>query len=139
MPATMRTPRSRERRRPYQSIVLEDPRLGAAGVEHGPPSFRELVRWRDVRGAVAAEVGEPEGVRTIVFDLLARTSAGRMALRLDAEPGEPAAALARAISSAIGERARASIKSLATDGTPANWFPDLEEFETAAREELGKP
>ena len=132
--AMLRDPRRREPR-PYQSIVLEEPRLGAAGVEHGPQSFRELVRWRDVRGAVAAEVGEPEGVRTIVFDLLARTSAGRIALRLDAEPGEPAAALARAIAAAIGERARPSIKSLAVDGTPTLWFPDLAEFEEAARRE----
>lgn len=134
----LRDPRRREPR-PYQSIVLEEPRVGAAGVEHGPRSFRELVRWRDVNGAVAAEVGEPEGVRTIVFDLLARTSAGRLALRLDAEPGEPATALARAIAAAIGERARPSIKSLAVDGTPTQWFPDLEEFEEAASEELGAP
>ena len=132
--------RDRRRRepRPYQSIVLEEPRLGSAGVEHGPQSFRELVRWRDVRGAVAAEVGEPEGVRTIVFDLLARTSAGRLALRLDVEPGEPAATLARAIAAALGDRARPSIKSLAADGTPSLWFPDLAEFEEAAGDELGK-
>jgi hypothetical protein len=122
--------------RPYQSVVLEEPRVGKAGVEHGPQAFRELVRWKDVRSAVAAEVGEPEGVRTIVFDLLARTSAGRVALRLDAEPGEPACAVARAIAAAIGERARPSIKSLATDGTPTLWFPDLAEFEQVACEEL---
>jgi hypothetical protein len=131
--------RDRRRRepRPYPSVVLEDPRLRATGIEHGPGSFRELVRWRDVIGAVAAEVGEPEGVRTIVFDLLARTSAGRVALRLDADPGEPAAELARAIARAIGERARTSIKSLAAEGTPTRWFPDLGEFERAAAEELG--
>jgi hypothetical protein len=35
------------------------------------------LRWRDVLGAVAAEVGEPEGVRTIVFDLLAQRIAAR--------------------------------------------------------------
>jgi hypothetical protein len=53
-------------------------------------SGRALLRWADVLGAVAAEVGEPEGVRTIVFDLLARASRGGLvAVRLDAEPGEP--------------------------------------------------
>ena len=135
--AAVPSDRRRRKPRPYQSIVIEEPRLGAAGVEHGPQSFRELVRWRHVRGAIAAEVGEPEGVRTIVFDLLARTSAGRLALRFDAEPGEAAAAVARMITAAIGERARPSIKSLAVDGTPTLWFPDLADFEAAAAEELG--
>jgi hypothetical protein len=131
----LRDPR-RSEPRPYQSVVLEEPRFGEAGIEHGPRAFRELVRWRDVSAAVAAEVGEPEGVRTIVFDLFARTSAGRVALRIDAEPGDPACATARAIAAAIGERARPSIKSLAVDGTPTLWFPDLAEFEEVAGEEL---
>jgi len=97
-----------------------------------------MLRWRDVLGAVAAEVGEPEGVRTIVFDLLARANRGeRVALRLDVEPGEPAAELAQVIAEALGDRARASIKSLAVDGIPTLWFPDLASFEEVASGELG--
>ena len=115
---------------------------GAARLWRGhrarPGAGRELLRWRDVLGAVAAEVGEPEGVRTIVFDLLAQASRGeRVALRLDVEPGEPAAALAQVISAALGERARASIKSLAADGIATLWFPDLASFEEVASGELG--
>jgi hypothetical protein len=123
----------------YRLHLLEEPRVSGAGIEHGPELGRELLRWRDVLGAVAAEVGEPEGVRTIVFDLLARASRGhRVALRLDVEPGEPAAALAQVIAAALGDRARASIKSLAVDGTAALWFPDLASFEEVASGELGR-
>ena len=122
----------------YRLQLLEEPRVSGAGIEHGPELSRELLRWRDVLGAVAAEVGEPEGVRTIVFDLLARANRGeRVALRLDVEPGEPAAELAQVIAEALGDRARASIKSLAVDGTPTLWFPDLASFEEVASGELG--
>jgi hypothetical protein len=123
----------------YRLQLLEEPSVSRAGIEHGPQLGRELLHWRDVLGAVAAEVGEPEGVRTIVFDLLAQASRGqRVALRLDVEPGEPAAALAQVIAAALGERARASIKSLAADGIPSLWFPDLESFEEVASGELGR-
>jgi hypothetical protein len=121
----------------YRLQLLEEPRISGVGIEHGPRLGRELLRWRDVLGAVAAEVGEPEGVRTIVFDLLAQAGRGhRVALRLDVEPGAPAAALAQVIARALGDRARASIKSLAIDGTATLWFPDLASFEEVASGEL---
>ena len=121
----------------YRLHSLEEPRVSAAGIEHGPERGRELLRWRDVIGAVAAEVGEPEGVHTIVFDLLARASRGvRVAVRLDAEPGAAAAAVAQTIAAALGDRARPSIKSLAIDGTTSLWFPDLASFEAIASDEL---
>src|SRR5262245_46603455 len=123
----------------YRLQLLEEPRVSRAGIEHGPGPCRELLRWPDVLGAVAAEVGEPEGVRTIVFDLLARASRGeRVALRFDVEPGEAAAELAQMIASALGDRARPSIKSLAIDGTATLWFPDLASFEEVASNELGE-
>jgi hypothetical protein len=124
--------------RVYPLQLLEEPRLSVAGIEHGPEQGRELLRWRDVLGAVAAEVGEPEGVRTIVFDLLAQSNRGaRVALRLDAEPGEPASEVAHLIAAALGERARPSIKSLAIDGVATLWFPDLASFEREAAGQLG--
>jgi hypothetical protein len=114
---------------------LEEPRLSREGIEHGPLRGRALLRWADVLGAVAAEVGEPEGVRTIVFDLLARASRGGLVpVRLDAEPGEAAAELAQRIAAAIGDRAQPSVRRLAVDGVPTLWFPDLESFEEIAAE-----
>jgi hypothetical protein len=125
-------------RRVYPLQLLEQPELSGAGIEHGPEQGRELLRWRDVLGAVAAEIGEPEGVRTIVFDLLAQSNRGkRVALRLDAAPGEAAAGIAHVIAAALGDRARPSIKSLAIDGVATLWFPDLATFEVVASGELG--
>jgi len=78
-------------------------------------------------------VGEPEGVRTVVFDLVGASDGESWPVwRLDAEPGEAAMELARAIESCLGsERAAPSIKSLATDGIASRWFPDLESFARA--------
>jgi hypothetical protein len=95
-----------------------------------------------VQRALAAEVGEPEGVRTIIFDLVVdrislpegMTFAVR---RLDAEPGEEAMAVARAIQNALEpEDIAPSIKSLAAEGTPSLRYQDLEEFEAAALHSL---
>ena len=122
----------------YPLQLLEDPHLSAAGIEHGPDRCRQLLHWRDVIGALAAEVGEPEGVRTIVFDLLAQTRGGCVAVRLDAEPGEAASAVAQTVAAALGDRARPSIKNLAADGVATLWFPDLASFEETASAELGR-
>jgi hypothetical protein len=57
--------------------------------------------------------------------------------RLDAEPGEEAMAVARAIQTALGpEDVAPSIKSLAAEGAPSLRYQDLEEFEAAALESL---
>jgi hypothetical protein len=122
----------------YRLQLLEEPLVSRVGIEHGPERSRELLRWCDVLGAVAAEIGGPQGGRTIVFDLLARASRGeRVALRLDAEPGQVATELAQVVAAALGERARASIQRLAADGIPALWFRDLATFEEVASGELG--
>ena len=134
MLANVHTPKPRI----YRLQLLEEPRVSAAGIEHGPLPCRQLLYWRDVVGALAAEVGEPEGVRTIVFDLLAQTRGGCVAVRLDADPGEAASAVAQVVAAALGERARPSIKSLAFDGVATLWFPDLESFEETASFELGR-
>jgi len=119
----------------YRSRLLRAPRLGRTGVEHGPAELRRVLAWGEVTTALAAEVGEPQGVRTIVFDLVVAEADGPVALRLDAEPGDEATAIARLLTAALGERARPSLKSLAADGVPTRWFPDLASFEEAAAEE----
>lgn len=122
---------------PYRVEVLRDPELGPDGIEHGGAGGRRCLAWNAVAAAVAAEVGEPQGVRAIVFDLVCREGDGWAAARLDAEPGEEASQLARALDTALGDAARPSIKSLATDGIPTRWYPDLESFEEGTRRELG--
>jgi hypothetical protein len=124
----------------YAARVLERPVVDAEGVRHGTGDDVEEIAWARVAWAVAAEVGEPEGVRTIVFDLA--TGADEAAfhvLRLDAEPGEDAIALARAVERGLAAECKIpSIRSLAIDGIPARWYPDLASFEQEARAELAE-
>jgi hypothetical protein len=134
----LRPPTDAERRARYPVQVLESPRLDPSGVAHGPASARELLVWGKVERVMIAEVGEPEGVRTIVCDLIGRSERGPSVYRLDAEPGESAIAMARALERGIGPaRVPAALKSLAADGLATRWFPDLRSFEEAALEELG--
>ena len=64
---------------------------------------------------MVAEVGEPEGVRTIVCDLVRRAfGGGYKAHRLDADPGDAAQALARGLEAGLGSGAASvALKSLA--------------------------
>jgi len=126
----------------YRVQLLSNPALCGCGIRHGDPAKPSLVEWRTIRWALAAEIGEPEGVRTIVFDLVVDRLPGSDGsafeiCRLDAEPGEEAMELASAIDRALApEFSAPSIKSLASEGTPSRWYPNLEEFEAAALESL---
>jgi hypothetical protein len=127
----------------YRVSVLSDARANDHGICHRQMDGFRLLSWETIQRALAGEVGEPEGVRTIVFDLVVDrdvTQAGVLfsVCRLDAEPGEEAMNLAKAIARAIGDHASPSIKSLAAEGTPSLWYPDLEEFEAAAIQSLSR-
>jgi hypothetical protein len=122
----------------YRVQLLANPELCASGIAHGDPANPSLVEWAEVRWALAAEVGEPEGVRTIIFDLVVDRISGSDGTafeirRLGVEPGEEAMKLASAIERALApESSSSSIKSLAAEGTPSRWYQNLEEFESAA-------
>jgi hypothetical protein len=133
----LRPPSESERRARYRVRLLESPSLESGGVRHGAPEARELLSWDDIERVVVAEVGEPEGVRTIVCDLVRRAfGGGYRAHRLDADPGEPAQALARDLERGLGPKASGALKSLAGDGLATQWFPDLASFEEEALAEL---
>lgn len=118
----------------YGVRLLAGAQATERGVLHHEGAAQRLLEWAEVGWALAAEVGEPQGVRTIVFDLVVDHSAGSFAVcRFDAEPGEDAVAVARAIAEALpGERLGASLKSLAADGVACRWYPDLESLEEAS-------
>src|SRR5262245_14227212 len=118
----------------YKVELLRDPSLTARGVLHRAPDGERLLRWEEVLFALAAEVGEPEGVRAIVFDLVLGCDAqGWRVARLDADPGPSAVAIAHAIHEGVGPPQRGpSIKALAIDGVASWWHADLESFEEAA-------
>ncbi len=116
----------------YRVELLAGARPTEEGVVFGDDASTRLVRWSRVRRAMAAEVGEPQGVRTIVFDLVVDEAAECVLYRFDADPGQDAVEVARAIAEALApDRADGSIKSLATDGIASRWYPDLESFEAA--------
>jgi len=133
---------ARGHRECYRVDVLPDRQLCERGIVYGDPANRSLLQWNAVQRALAAEVGEPEGVRTIIFDLvvdrISRPEGLTFAVRrLDAEPGEEAMAVARAIEAALEpEYIAPSIKSLAAEGTPSLRYQDLEEFVAAALHSL---
>jgi hypothetical protein len=118
----------------YGVRLLAGAQATERGVLHREGAARRLLEWGEVEWALAAEVGEPQGVRTIVFDLVVGRGAGSFAVcRFDAEPGEDAVATARVIAGGLpAERLAASIKSLAADGVTCRWYPDLESLEEAA-------
>jgi hypothetical protein len=122
----------------YCVELLSLPTPTERGIEHGDPARPETLEWSAIQRALAAEVGEPEGVRTVVFDLVVARERGergeRFAIRrLDAEPGEDAMKWAAALERSLGgERCAAAIKNLAAEGAPSRWYPSLEEFEAAA-------
>ena len=124
----------------YRVRLLADAQVAEDGIAYGPevePGESRLIPWGRILRAVASEIGEPEGIRIIVFDLLVGLEGdGCDVVRLDAEPGEEAMTLALALERALdSSRLTGSIKSLATDGTPTRWYPDLESFEAAALRE----
>ncbi|HVN37474.1 MAG TPA: hypothetical protein VMW19_04785 [Myxococcota bacterium] len=133
----LRPPTDAERLARYPVRVLEEPRIEAGGIAHGPLGARELLAWSAVAHVIVAEVGEPEGVRTVVCDLISRDGDAVAVHRLDAEPGERAIALARALERGLGaQRAPAALKGLAADGLATRWHPDLRSFEEEALEEV---
>jgi hypothetical protein len=125
-------PAREEVRARYAVTLLADACPTERGVVHREAGAEHLLEWGQVRRAVAAEVGEPQGVRTTVFDLVVTAGKAYRAWRFDAEPGEPAARVAGAISRGLPpERLGSSIKSLAAGGVAVDWHPDLASFEEA--------
>ena len=104
-PDFLRPPSDAERHARYPVRVLVLPSFEPGGVSHGPPAARELLSWGEIAQVGVAEVGEPEGVRTVVYDLVTRTQAGIAVWRLDAEPGEAAMDVARLLSPRSSARA----------------------------------
>jgi hypothetical protein len=134
----MPDPLAPDRRARYRVQLLRDATPTPEGVVHTGERGPELLPWSRVLCALAAEVGEPEGVRTMVFDLVVRL--GRRACevcRFDADPCAGAMEVARAIERGVGpERASNSLKSLAADGMATRWHPDLEELADRSLAEL---
>ncbi len=111
-----------EARIPSRIEIAERGLVGEDGV---------LLEWVRLELALAAGIGEPQGVSTILFDLIERVEGPDcVAYRLRADSSEEAMALGRDLEAAIGaERCDPALLSLAKDGTTSRWYPDIESFE----------
>jgi hypothetical protein len=122
----------------YRVDVLSWAEVGDHGVSYLNGSRRETLQWASVLYGLAAEVGEPEGVRTVVVDLVVeRKDREVVVCRFDAEPGLEAQEIAMQIAAGLG-RARCSrtLLALATDGAPSRHVPDLDTLAEEAIAEL---
>lgn len=125
----------------YRVQLLHDAVAAERGVLHRTDGEDCILDWGRVRRVIAAEVGEPQGVRTVVFDLLVGDGELPFSVRrFDAEPGEDAVAAAELMARYVpGDQLCATIKALAADGLPLEWHPDVESFEESALAQLMGP
>jgi hypothetical protein len=123
----------------YRVEVLPWVEVGEHGVSHFGGGRRLTLQWASVLHALAAQVGEPEGVRTIVFDLLVeRKERECLVCRFDADPGPAAQSIAQRMAAGLGRgRCSASLLELAAEGAPSSAFPDLDSLAEGVLEELG--
>lgn len=114
----------------YAVSILRGARPEPEGLRHGGG----LVSWGAILDVRAAEVGEPQGVRAVVFDLVVgRDGQCWQVSRFDVEPGDEAVLVARQLAAALPPRClAASIKSLAADGSPGEWHPDSASFDESS-------
>jgi len=123
----------------YRVEVLPRAEVGPDGIVFRDGREHRTLPWNRLLHALAAYVGEPEGVCTIVFDLVVeRKEAECLVCRFDADPGEPAQTIARALLDRLGRRrCSRSLVDLAAEGVPTRSYPDLASLAEASLEELG--
>jgi hypothetical protein len=123
----------------YRVEVLPWAEVKAEGIAFREGPADRTLPWAKVLHALAAYVGEPEGVCTIVFDLVVeRKETECLVCRFDADPGEAAQRAARALLEGLGRaRCSRSLADLAKEGVPTRSYADLDALAEASLEELG--
>lgn len=123
----------------YRVEVLPWAEVKADGIAFREGPEDRTLPWGRILHALAAYVGEPEGVCTIVFDLvIERKETECLVCRFDADPGEAAQNAARALVDRLGRaRCSRSLADLAKEGMPTRSYPDLDSLAEASLEELG--
>jgi hypothetical protein len=123
----------------YRVELLAWAEVAEDGVRFREGSEPRRLPWDRVLHALAAHVGEPEGVSTVVFDLVVeRKQIECLVCRFDADPGEAAQRVAREIALRIGrERCSRSLLELAAEGVPTRAYADLDGLAAGSLEELG--
>lgn len=123
----------------YRVEVLVETEVGPQGISHRVGPDRRLLPWGQVECALVAEVGEPEGVRTVVFDLVIERKPDEcLVCRFDADPTEDARGVAVSIRRHLApEFIAPSLHELADEGISTRRYPDLETLAEATLAQLG--
>jgi hypothetical protein len=123
----------------YRVELLAWAELGPDGVAFREGSEARQLPWSRVLHALAAQVGEAEGVSTVVFDLVVeRKETECLASRFDADPGQPAQDVAQVLVARLGrERCSRSLLALAAEGVPTRAYADLATLAAGSLEDLG--
>ncbi len=124
----------------YHVDVLPWVEVGEHGVGYFDGGRRALLQWASVLYGLSAQVGEPEGVCTVVFDLIVgRKGDACQVCRFDADPGPDAQRFAGRIVAGLGHsRCSRSLLALQADGHPGQWLPDLDSVAEQALQELAR-
>ena len=123
----------------YRVELLAWAELAGDGIAHREGGEVRVLPFDRVLQALAAHVGEPEGVSTVVFDLVVeRKDSECLVRRFDADPGEAAQTVARALREALGRsRCSRSLLDLAAEGVPSRAYSDLASLAAGSLDDLG--
>ena len=124
----------------YRVEVLPWAEVGEHGVGYFAGNRRTTLQWASVLYALSAQVGEPEGVCTVLFDLVVERKGDECQVcRFDADPGPDAQRFAEQIVAGLGRsRCSRSLIELARDGYPSRMVPDLDGVAESALEALAQ-
>jgi hypothetical protein len=118
--------------------VVHQPGLSARSLSIEWEGDRYEVDWTEIEKALAAEVGEPEGIRAVIFDLVwPGAPPGAAILRFSVDPCDGPKRPAQLLVAALGEaRCSGSLLGLAREGRPTDRFSHLDQIDDALAEAL---
>lgn len=134
----MASPHQSDRYREWTICLIAAPCFDGEGFQVDWEGVPRRVPWDELSGAFAAEVGEPEGVRAVVFDLLCTSSfCGAALLRFSVDPSEGPKRPAQAIVENLGSKhCSASLQALAREGCATDCYSHLDLLDEALLEQL---
>ena len=135
-----RAPRAGGRYLEWTIWVVLRPALHPQGLALEWEGERHEIAWDEIERAFAAEVGEPEGVRAIVFDLAWKSAPdGPVLLRFSFDPSDGPKRPAQLVLESLGEpRCSASLRSLAHDGRASDRFSHVDLLDEALLDLLAR-
>ncbi len=113
--------------------VIPAPHLAPTGIELEWQDRHCVIAWEDVAHAFAAEVGEPEGIRAVVFDLMCTAEVtGAVLLRFSVDPSDGPKGPAQRLVEVLGpKRCSHSLQAVAREGCATDRYSHLDQLDEA--------